>query len=206
MFDLKMLVGMDTIGETIKDYIKSNLIPSWVSFVVQFSALVIMVVVVLVVAYKPMKKMLAKRADYVENNIRDSEIAKAEAEKSVVASKEALIASKKEAAEIVANAKVLAENNQKATLEETQLEINKMKALAEEDIARSKEEAKEEIRQEMVSVALAASEEVLKREVNHKDNTRVVEDFIKDLSSAHFRRNARIFSSCFEGRGMRVIW
>ena len=56
-----------------------------------------------------------------------------------------------------------------------------MKSLAEEDIARSKEEAKEEIRQEMVSVALAASEEVLKREVNEKDNARIVENFIKDM-------------------------
>ena len=183
MFDLVVLAGIDTIGETIREYIKSNLIPSWVSFVVQFSALVIMVVVILLVAYKPVKKMLAKRAEYVETNIRDSEIAKAEAEKSAVASKEALIASKKEAAEIVANAKVMAEDNMKASIEETQLEINKMKALAEEDIARSKEEAREEIRQEMVSVALAASEEVLKREVNQKDNARVVQDFIKDLDN-----------------------
>ncbi len=180
MFDL---VGLGDIGEIISNYIKSNLIPSWVSFVVQFSALVIMVVVILIVAYKPVKKMLAKRADYVESNIRDSELAKAEAEKSVVASREALIASKKEAADIVANAKELAENNKKASIEETQLEINKMKALAEEDIARSKEEAREEIRAEMVSVALAASEEVLKREINQKDNARVVEDFIKDLDN-----------------------
>ena len=66
-------------------------------------------------------------------------------------------------------------------VEATQLEINKMKVMAEEDIARSKEEAKEEIRQEMVSVALEASKEVLKREVNEKDNSRLVMDFIKDM-------------------------
>ena len=183
MFNLAVLAGLDTLGETIREYIRNSLIPSWVSFVVQFSALVIMLVVVITVAYKPVKKMLNKRAEYVETNIRDSEMAKAEAEKSVVASKEALIASKKEAAEIVANASIIAENNTKARLEATQLEINKMEALAEEDIARSKEEAKEEIRQEMVSVALAASEEVLKREVNQKDNKKVVEDFIKDLDN-----------------------
>ena len=58
-----------------------------------------------------------------------------------------------------------------------------MKALAEEDIERSKEEAKEEIRKEMVSIALSASEEVLKREVNEKDNARVVANFIKDLDN-----------------------
>ena len=165
MFDLIVLAD---IGQTIKDYISKNLIPSWVSFVVQFSALVIMVLVIFFVAYKPVRKMLTKRADYVENNIRDSETAKAEALKNVTASEETLIASKKEAAEIVANAKVIAEN---------------MKAQAEEDIERSKVEAKEQIRKEMISVALSASEEVLKREINEKDNARVVEDFIKDLDN-----------------------
>ena len=178
MLDLVMFTD---IGKTIEDYIKANLIPSWVSFVVQFSALVIMVIVILLVAYKPVKKLLAKRADYVESNIRDSEKAKAEAEQNASQSQETLIASKKEAAEIVAQAKVLADNNQKAAIEQTQLEINQMKQLAEEDIERSKEEAKEDIRREIVSVALAASEEVLKREVNEKDNKKVVEEFIEDL-------------------------
>ena len=177
------LIVLADVGQVIKDYINKSLIPSWVSFVVQFAALVILVLVVFFVAYKPVRKMLTKRADYVENNIKDSELAKAEAEKNIKASEERLIASKKEASEIVATAKVNAQNTQRDILEQTQLEVNKMKAQAEEDIARSKEEAKEDIRKEMVSVALAASEEILKREVNVKDNTRVVEDFIKDLDN-----------------------
>ena len=177
------LVVLDSVGETIKKYISENLIPSWSSFVVQLAALVILIVVVLVVAYKPMKKMLAKRADYIENNIRESEIAKAEAERNAQESQEMIIASRKEAADIVANAKSLAIDTQKATLEETQLEVNRMKSQAQEDIERSKIEAKEEIRQEMVSVALTASEEVMKREINEKDNARVVEAFIKDLAN-----------------------
>ncbi len=180
MFGLKVY---DDIGQVIQDYISKSLIPSWVSFVVQLAAFIIMLVVVILVAYKPVKKMLTKRADYVENNIRESEIAKAEALQNATSSKETLIASRKEAAEIVNAAKVTAVNNQKQILEETQLEVNKMKALAEEDIERSKEEAKEEIRKEMVSIALSASEEVLKREVNEKDNARVVANFIKDLDN-----------------------
>jgi F-type H+-transporting ATPase subunit b len=175
------LVVLDSVGETIKKYISENLIPSWSSFVVQLAALVILIVVVLVVAYKPMKKMLAKRADYIENNIRESEIAKAEAERNAQESQEMIIASRKEAADIVANAKSLAIDTQKATVEETQLEVNRMKSQAQEDIERSKIEAKEEIRQEMVSVALAASKEILKREVNEKDNARIVENFIEEI-------------------------
>ncbi len=175
------LLVLDDVGQTIQEYINKNLIPNWASFVVQFAALVILILVFFFVAYKPVSKILKKRADYVEESIREAEQAKATALKNVSESEEAIIASKKEAAEIIANAKAMAIDNQKASIEETQIEINRMKALAEQDIERSKEEAKEEIRNEMVSVALAASEEVLKREINEKDNARIVNDFIEEL-------------------------
>lgn len=167
--------------ETIAEDIGHKLIPNWVSFVVQLAALIVLLVVGFLVAYKPVKKLLKKRADYVEENIRQSEIAKAEAEKNASKAQEMVLSSKKEAAEIVAEAKANAETLKKEKEEEAVLEINKMKALAEEDIERSKEEAKEEIRREIVSVALSASEEVLKREINEKDNSRIVEDFIKEI-------------------------
>ena len=176
MSHLVLLADLD-----IGDYIRENLIPNWVSFACQLGALIVMILVIFFVAYKPVKKMLQKRADYIEQNVRDAEEAKALALRNSTESEERIIASKKEAAEIIANAKLTAENNRKESIEATQLEINKMKELAEEDIARSKEEAKEEIRQEMVSVALEASKEVLKREVNEKDNARIVQDFIKDM-------------------------
>ena len=165
----------------IADEIGHKLIPNWISFTVQFAALVIMILVIFFVAYKPVKKIMTKRANYVEANIRDSEKAKAEAQQNISASEEMVIASKKEAAEIIASAKATADSNSRATLEETALEVKKMKDDAKADIERSKKEAKEEIRQEMVSVALTASEEVLKREINEKDNARLVEDFIKEI-------------------------
>ena len=176
-----VLADLKEIGAEIQEYITQNLIPNWVSFVTQLGALIVMVLVVFFVGYKRVRKVMVKRAEYVENNIRESEAKKAEAENNAQMSEEALIASKKEAAEIIANAKVAAENNQRQMIEQTQLEVNKMKQLAEEDIERSKQEAREEVRQEMVSVALAASEEILKREINEKDNARIVEDFIKDI-------------------------
>ena len=176
MSHLVLLADLD-----IGDYIRENLIPNWVSFACQLGALIVMILVIFFVAYKPVKNMIQKRADYIEQNVREAEEAKALALRNSTESEERIIASKKEAAEIIANAKLTAENNRKESIEATQLEINKMKELAEEDIARSKEEAKEEIRQEMVSVALEASKEVLKREVNEKDNARIVQDFIKDM-------------------------
>ena len=57
-----------------------------------------------------------------------------------------------------------------------------MKKAAEQDIARAKEDAIQDIRSEMVNVALSASKEILKREVDSKDNVKLAEDFIKQLN------------------------
>ena len=157
------------------------LFPNVWTVISQLCATAVLFFLMYKLAYKPVKKMIQKRADYIEQTVRDADEAKAKALQNSTESEERVIASKKEAAEIIAAAKVTAENNRKEMVEATQLEINKMKEMAEEDIARSKEEAKEEIRQEMVSVALEASKEVLKREVNEKDNARLVMDFIKDM-------------------------
>ena len=97
MFDLKVglvLSNISEIGDKISQFIKENLIPNWLDFVVQFGALVVMILVFFLVGYKRVRKMLNKRADYVENNIRDSETAKAEAERNAKASQEVLVASK----------------------------------------------------------------------------------------------------------------
>ena len=75
----------------------------------------------------------------------------------------------------------LDEKEKAAILETTQLEVNKMKSDAENDIARMEIEAQEQIKKEIVSVALDASKELLGREVSSKDNVRLVEDFIEEV-------------------------
>ena len=52
---------------------------------------------------------------------------------------------------------------------------------AKEEIAQEIEASKDEVHKEIVSVALDASKKVLSREVNSKDNEKLIDDFIKDL-------------------------
>ena len=56
-----------------------------------------------------------------------------------------------------------------------------MKLRTQEEIEREKQAAVEDIKKQIVDVALQASEVVLNREVNQDDNTRLVNDFIKDI-------------------------
>ncbi|MCR5505735.1 MAG: F0F1 ATP synthase subunit B [Bacilli bacterium] len=180
-----LLVVLDDVASSSAPITEENfidkLIPNWTSFVTQVSALIIMIILVIIVGYKPVKKMLKKRQDYIEASILDAEVAKKQAERDAAQASEMIIASKKEASEIIKSAEADASRRSEDMIEQTNAQIAKMKQDADKDIARSRQEALDDIHDEIVSVALSATSEVLKREINEKDNSRIVEDFIKDM-------------------------
>ncbi len=168
------------INITSEDF-TSKLIPNWPSFVAQLGALIVLILVVIIFAYKPVKKIINKRQEYIENNIKESEKSKAVWQENELKSKETIIASNKEADRIISEAKKQANEEKAAILEQTSKDVEKMKLTAQEDIARMELEAQESIRKEMVDVALDASKELLGREVDSKDNKRLLEEFIEDM-------------------------
>ena len=174
---------ISAVGENLAEEIINKLVPNLGSFLTQFLALVVLILGVIVLGYRPIKKMLDKRSDYIEQNITNAETKSKEAEVNFKQSEEAIIASRKQANELLIQAKSSAMEEKERILEEARQESLQIKKNAEADIERSKEEAKESIRQEMVQVALEASKELLKREVNSKDNERLVEDFIKVIDA-----------------------
>lgn len=178
---LKVLSNMDNIGETMKS-IADKLIPNWLSFVIQFSSFIILLLVVFFFAYKPVKKMLKKRADFIQEEIDQAQKNHAEAVEQTKEAKKLLSDSKAEASLIIENATKKGEEKYEAMMLEAKEEVKEMKLAAQEDIEQAKVDALNDIRNEMVNVALTASKEILKREVDEKDNTRLAEDFINRLN------------------------
>ena len=180
LLPLTMLMSGCDAGLTAEEF-QHKLIPNWASFVVQLAALVVLITVVMIFAYKPVKKIVTKRQEYIENNIKEAENSKAIWKENELKSKEAVLASTRTAADIVSDAKDAALVERQKILDEAAKEAERMKKEAENDIARMREEAKEDIRKEIVSVALDASKELLGREVDSSDNSRLIEEFIEDI-------------------------
>ena len=176
-----VLSNISNIGETIKT-ISEKLVPNLLSFVIQFVSFLILLIVVFVFAYKPVKKLLKKRADYVENEIKEAKENNLVAQKNIEETKETLANSKIQASEIIQNAEKQGQEKYDALIEQAKSDVIEMKNDAQKDIERAKEEAIQDIHNEMVKVALSASEEILKREVDTKDNKRLAEDFINRLN------------------------
>ena len=172
---------LSDIGKTIGQ-IGEKLIPNWLSFVVQFLSFLVLLLVVFFLAYKPVKRLLKKRADYIENEVREAKENNALAQASVNEAKELVSSSKVKASEIIKNAETQGQEKFDAMILEAKAEVAEMKKAAQVDIERAKEDAIQDIRSEMVNVALSASKEILKREVDSKDNVKLAEDFIDQLN------------------------
>ena len=176
-----VLSNMENIGETIKT-ISEKLVPNLLSFVIQFLSFAILLVVVFVFAYKPVKKILKKRADFVENEIKEARENNLTAQRSIDEAKEIVASSKVQASAIIQKAEQQGQEQYDALIAQAKDEVVMMKKDAEKDIERAKEEALQDIRNEMVKVALGASEEILKRAVDNDDNKRLAEEFINRLN------------------------
>ena len=151
-------------------------------FVIQLLAFVVLLVFVFLIGYKPVKKMLDKRKEGVQKMVDDAkanqEVAKRAADNASVTIEEG----KQQAAAIVEEAKRQAALERAAMIASAQDEVAAMKKRADQDIEAAKVASREEVRSEIVDVALLASEKILGREVSSSDNKRLVSDFVKQMN------------------------
>ena len=146
-----------------------------------FLAFVILLLVVFYFAYKPVKKLIKQRGDYVANKIETAEKREIESQKLLEDANEEVKAKRVEAMGIVEKAKQEAMQERQAILDKAKEEKAEEIKRTKEEIAQEIEASKDEIHREIVSVAIDASSRILEREVSSKDNEKLVDSFIDDL-------------------------
>lgn len=164
-----------------KDDIVDRLVVSWQSFVMQLAAFLILVFVVIKFAYKPVNNYITKRQAFMENELKEAKSKNKEADLYLTTSKQELNKARSDVNEIIENAKNEATKAKNEILNSTDQEIARKRKLLEEEIALEKKQAQEDIKNDIIDVALLASSQVLQREVSSEDNKRLVNDFIDKL-------------------------
>lgn len=168
-------------GAISKDDFITKLFPNVWDALATFLAFVILLLVAFYFGYKPVKKLIKKRGDYVEGKIKEADDKEKQASEKLLEAETKVKQSNVEAMAIVEKAK------EDALVEKERIALEAKKAReeevkkAKEEIAQEIEASKDEVHKEIVSVALDASKKVLSREVNSKDNEKLIDDFIKDL-------------------------
>lgn len=181
---------LDDTPFTPEDFL-NKLFPNFWSWLINFLALIVLFVVVYFIAYKPVKKFIKARKDYVDHNIHDSEQAKAISERKAKEAEESISSAHAEADSIIKKAKADASIKAGEVMAEANSTIAKKRKDADEAIKLEEEKSKKAISDEIVNIAMDASQKVLGRSVTSDDNKRLVNDFVKDVQANDKPRNER---------------
>lgn len=166
-------------------YTVNNMLPNlWITLL-QLGLFILVAILFIVIAYKPLKKKLNERASYIEKNIKDSEEKAQKAEDKIKEVNEIVLKGQKKAGEIIQRAEKTAEN--KASELEKQLAetIEKQKQNAHNDIEKERNKMLKEAKSEIISTAISTSKEILKRNVTVDDNDEYVNKFIEELNKGN---------------------
>ena len=175
-----MLSGISDIFEGLID----KIIPTSIwPLIVQILATIMLIFIVYKLLYNPMKKLLAKRAEFVKNNIDGSLKSNQDAALALQTAQASLTESKMKAQSTIQDATLDAQKAREVLLAKAEDEVREMKTRAEEEILESKRQALDDIHREIINVAMEASKHVLGREINEGDNARLVNDFIKEVKN-----------------------
>lgn len=174
--------------DRIKEYISTtveNMLPNlWVTLM-QILIFVATLVVVILLAYKPLKKKLSKRSEFIENNIKESQEKNRQADENLQKSNEIVAASEKRAGQIIKEAHTTAEVKVNEMQRELDQAIELQRVQAHKDIESERHKMLREAKAEIVTAAIDASKEVLQREVNKEDNEKYLDTFLSSLDDSN---------------------
>lgn len=180
---LLSITSCDTemIQDKIATTVNSMLPNLWITLI-QLAIFILIVVLFILLAYKPLKKKLNERADYIEKNIKDSENKITEADTKIQEANKYVLSSQKKAGEIIQRAEKTAETKASELEKELADSIEKQKQNAHKDIENERKQMLKEAKSEIITTAISTSKEILKRNVTVEDNDEFVDKFIKELN------------------------
>lgn len=135
-------------------------------------------------AWKPILHGIKSREDLIAKSLRDAEYARNEVEKLEEKKVEILVKANAEKEAILNQAKAEKAKIIEEALQKAQSLSQKTIAQAQETIKRDKENAEFEIRSYATQIILQATEKILRRELEHKENAELqINEILKELTS-----------------------
>ena len=146
----------------------------------------LLVILLRAVAYKPVARLLQQRSDKIKGDLDKAEADRKAAEQTLEQYKAQLSDAHKKAQAIVDKANLTARQEHDAAVEETRREIERMKLAAQTEIENERNRAFDQMKSQIVSLSLAAAGKVVSKNIDTKENDKLVNDFISSLDKNMF--------------------
>ena len=154
------------------------------TFVAQCCNLFIQIYLIKKFLFKPVNDILEKRRAAADAEIQDAAKAKEEADAIKSEYEENMRQAREKASEILTEAQKSADLQSEQILNEAARQASAIKEKAEKDIAQEKRKAVNEIKDEIGGMAVEIAGKVIEREIDEKDHSNLIDDFIANVGEA----------------------
>jgi len=147
-----------------------------VSQIVNFSLLAVLLYFV---AYKPILRMLDERSARIKKGLEDADAASRRAAEMEQEFEQRMAEARKEGQEVIAQATRISEKARQDILDQARAEARAQIEKAKEEIARERELAMGELRQQVADLSLTISEKVIGRTLDEQGQRRLIAEFLE---------------------------
>lgn len=161
--------------------ISAKLFPNLATVIIQLLSTGVLLLLFKKFLWIPVQQYFQKRADFIESQIEDAKTSQEKAKQLMLESEEQARQSAKEYYDIIARAKDDALRVRDTMIAKAKEEAARKIEQAERQIEVEKQQAREEMKKEMVDIAIEAATRVMSKEMNSKENQQMVEDFVDQV-------------------------
>jgi F-type H+-transporting ATPase subunit b len=151
------------------------------TLVAQIINFLILVAILSKFAYKPLMNMLAERQAKIQSNLDSAEQERLAAEQLKQEYLTQMAEARVQAQTIMEKATKLAEQTKEEILQQAREESARLLKNTRDEIAREREQAMQEFKGEIVTLAVAAATKIIAKNLDEQANAKLVDDFIQDL-------------------------
>ena len=141
---------------------------------------IVLLVILAVFAFGPLRRMLEERRARIEHGLKDAEQARRDRESAEAERAAALQEARRESSEILARAQKVAQEIRDTDIAETKAELERMRQRATADIEAEKQRAIAELRGEVADLALRAAGKVVGETLSGERERRLVAEFLAE--------------------------
>lgn len=159
-----------------------QLMPSIWIMIATLGALCILIIILTKFLYKPVKKMVKNRQDFIQKNIDDSIEAKKNALLLEKESREELEISRSKAQEIISTSKIEGELIKKEYISQGQYESKRLIDESKQNIQANIKKIKSESHDEIVAIAIDISKKIINENIDTKQANKYLDEYLKEKS------------------------
>lgn len=158
-----------------------------VNMLVQLTATLVLYFILRKFLYFPIKDLLNKRQDYIMKNVEDSEKNNLKSQVALRDYELKLKEAKKEANEIVDQAKKRSDDIVNKSVSDAKEESRKIMEKADKELANKKSMAMDEMKGDMVNIAILAAEKLIGENISTKKDKEIIEKSIEEVGKEQWK-------------------